>query len=640
MQKYKNIFFISITTICFFGCATLFNKNGGDEYTSLKGITRSIAQVSPDQDPYLIPLKDGQFLDCHKLNFREYTLNGKVYSKYALNDDKALLCPNIKAFRTDMIWKVKKTSWSAEDESNYSQFIKKLGYSKCKNLDQCLSSSESNMLISEEDMFNVYYSDCADLPYVLRAYFAYKNGLPFSFVSKIAPVPLTQVQIDSDAKQRQIILETKGEEAAVKFDASLTDTRYSRNGNMPTARLNIPASNGRVRDFGRMSLIINDAVSSGTLRMLSGDIDTEALSDFYSPRISSEFIKSGTTVYGPKGHAAIVYDVKPNGELLIMDAHPGNSISYKGWIKDEFIMDKASHGGMFKNFRPFVVENPKYSNDGLNSIVSGQIRFAKDEEIPSFSLEQYDSNNFTRDGKKVSLQEWTQLRLSGGKYRIEPMYEIRNNIHILCESAKGRAQDVQDAFDNGVSISQHIPTLPANIFAATDAWETFATPSRDLRLRNDTLGIFELAKNILERYKNKDPMIVYSGKNLKDDFIRSFQIYAKECNIEYKNSDGQSVKFNLLGLLKRLPALSFDPYMCPEIRWGATSAKDLATCKDAEDKKAWHKYTQFLRNNLEKDTNANHAFTLEQLKSMDATKQIDNNPNKINYDIISLLQGL
>ncbi len=647
MKKMKIILTATTTALLFLGCSSLTNKMSIDQYTSFKGITRSIAQESPAAipvaDPYMIPLKDGQFFDCRAIKSREYVLNGQKYTKFVLNDDKALRCPNVSSFKTDMVWKVKKTSWAVEDEQKYSEFIKKLGYSKCQNLDMCLSSEASNMLISEEDMQNMYYSDCADLPYYLRAYFAYKNNLPFSFVSQFVPVPLTELQIATDEKYKQTLLDTKGADgpaAVAKYEANINDNRYSRNGNIPTSRVNVPSSTGVTRSFSRVGLIINDAISSGTFRTLSGDKETGALSDFYSPKINGDYVKSGTPVYGTKGHAAIVYDVKPNGELLIMDGHPGNSISYKGWITDEFVMDRASHGGMFKNFRPLRIESPKFDKKDPSVIVSGQTRFSTDEELPGYSLEQYDSNNFTQDGKNISLQEWTQLRLSGGKYRIEPMYEIKTVTDILCDSAKGRAQDVQDAFDNGVATSEHINVLPDNIFAAADAWETYSTPSRDLRLRNDALGIVSLAKTMLERFNNKDPMISYNGQNLKTDLVKAFTTAANKCAITYKNSNAQPVTISLLRFLKRLPFISFDPFMCPEVRWGSTSPTELATCKDGTDKKEWQRYTQFLRNNLVKDTTANHGFTLDQLKTMDANKQIDNNPLKINYDIGLLIQGL
>ena len=32
-----------------------------------------------------------------------------------------------------------------------------------------------------------FRSDCADLPYVLRFYYAWKRGLPFSYVSDVSP---------------------------------------------------------------------------------------------------------------------------------------------------------------------------------------------------------------------------------------------------------------------------------------------------------------------------------------------------------------------------------------------------------------------------------------------------------------------
>ena len=33
-----------------------------------------------------------------------------------------------------------------------------------------------------------FYADCADLPYMLRAYYAWKNGLPFSYSSAVTPL--------------------------------------------------------------------------------------------------------------------------------------------------------------------------------------------------------------------------------------------------------------------------------------------------------------------------------------------------------------------------------------------------------------------------------------------------------------------
>src|SRR5580698_9931964 len=55
--------------------------------------------------------------------------------------------------------------WTDADEKAYSEFIAAIGDS--------------------QDV--TFHSDCAELPYVLRTYFAWKRGLPFSYESAVEP---------------------------------------------------------------------------------------------------------------------------------------------------------------------------------------------------------------------------------------------------------------------------------------------------------------------------------------------------------------------------------------------------------------------------------------------------------------------
>lgn len=643
---------LPVLTLVAMSCSSLPTEDSSftqakDGFASFKGLTRELGwnepratgrDVAVAKDPYMVPLPDGKMFDCRNIKTKTYRFNGRKYEKLQLDNDAALDCPNIRAFRANATWKVRKAQWEAQDESDFQAFVKQLGYGKCYNLDECLSSEDANMLISEEDMHNLYYSDCADFPYVVRAYFAYKRGLPFTFVSNIKQVPYTDAQLEQFAKERAKAVEAKGEAGGKSFDRKLADERYSANGNLPSARLSIPDAAGRTADFGRIRLIINDAVSSGTFRMLNGDPDRGNFGDFYSPQISPQTIRPGTPVYGTKGHVAIVYDVLPNGELKVFDAHPGNSISHGGWIEDEFIMDKTIHAGMFKKWRPFVVANPRYGSDG--SIVKGQVQFAFDDELQDFSLEQYNSKNFVKNGKKIALKEWVQLRLSGGAYRIDPIYELKSAVEVVCGKLQLRVTDVEKAIADRAHLESHPNQMPENIYSSAGLWETHATPSRDLRMRNDTLRLFTDLQATLKRLKNKDPMVTYKGKNLKGDLLKAFQDAASSCKIHYTNSAGDQVPLTFLQVTKRMAAMSFDPYMCPERRWGATSKEELATCEDDSEKREWYKLTQFLRNMLEKDTDRDYSYTLQDLRSMDAKGKVDNNPKKINYDVSAMIQGL
>jgi hypothetical protein len=61
------------------------------------------------------------------------------------------------------------------------------------------------------------------------------------------------------------------------------------------------------------------------------------------------------------------------------------------------------------------------------------------------------------------------------------------------------------------------------------------------------------------------------------------------------------VRITLATVLDRLFKLSFDPYHCPELRWGDTGA---STCPDNSDKRSWYDREQRLRNAIDPDLRA------------------------------------
>jgi hypothetical protein len=65
----------------------------------------------------------------------------------------------------------------------------------------------------------------------------------------------------------------------------------------------------------------------------------------------------------------------------------------------------------------------------------------------------------------------------------------------------------------------------------------------------------------------------------------------------------------------RLFDFSFDPYHCPERRWGATSDTELATCPDNALKRQWYEAERRLRNQTERAYEARMDFSLGDLQS-------------------------
>ena len=585
-------------------------------------------------------------IDCSAVPTRTESYNGKSYLKYNVSDSAHMKCSQVQATRPVMNWKVKKVDWNGQDERAFGDFVKALGYSKCNTTDKCLSGA-SNILRTEEDMLFTHYSDCADFPYYLRSYFAYKNKLPFSMVTSFKQAPYSQAQLDAIAKERANILATKGEEAALKYDARLLDQRYSRNGNIPVAKLNVPSSNGAVRDFAIFGPKIMDQVSSGTLRMLNG-AGGVIESDFYSPVVSKDSIKPGTVLYSAAGHVAIVYDVTAKGEVLFIDAHPDNSIT-RGRFNTDFALVHSKYGGNFKNFRPVRVENATFDNEGF--VTKGQVVVASDTQIKDFSLEQYEGNGKNSSGKTLfqltanssaymDFYEWVKMRLSGGTYRLDPVAEMKSEMAQLCSMAQDRVAAVQAAIDNRVHTMQHPDNLPQNIFGAEGEWEAYSTPSRDMRLKLKILSIPDAAKTWFSRFKSGDEMITYKGADLKADLIKTYQQSVAACKVIYKNSAGKDVTVGLDSLIARISRVSYDPYACPEIRWGAVKQEELASCVDSQEKMEWNSLQQFLRNNLVKDTDAFHGFTLDQLRKMNERKEVDNNSSSERFRIGPKLEAM
>ena len=109
------------------------------------------------------------------------------------------------------------------------------------------------------------------------------------------------------------------------------------------------------------------------------------------------------------------------------------------------------------------------------------------------------------------------------------------------------------------------------------------------------------------------PGVRYDGADLAGDLLAAFNEEKDACSFSYWRSDKTRVRLNLGHVMDRLWDLSFDPYHCPERRWGARGA-ELETCTDDGTKEQWYNAQRFLRYQAERTYDVRMDFTLDELK--------------------------
>ncbi|WP_413557632.1 hypothetical protein [Bdellovibrio sp. HCB209] len=503
-------------------------------------------------------------------------------------------------------WRITQPTWTEQHEYQFGQFVTRLGAAvearKCGTVTDCLNSS-ANMFYGTDPGGVKYFADCADLPYYLRAYFAWKSGLPFSYASGFFP-------------------------NAAGADDFNKDVRYSTNGNSIKYRKDLLAKKGTLgrTTFPDAVNVLNseliNVVSTASFRMINNQ-EGSTYTDFYPVRIDRAGIRPGTVIYDPNGHVAIIYRVTEGGRILYIDAHPDNTLTM-GLYTSKFMRSVPGQGAGFKNFRPLRVVDA--SVDGSGAYIGGRIEAATNENLSSFGLEQYYGNRpdpagdwkkgqFVFNNQAVNYFEYVQLRMSNGEPVIDPLSDMKFEVIDICSSLKDRVAAVEIARREGMPLKQHPERLPVNIFGTEGDWETYATPSRDARLRTSFVDILAQAKKAIDKYRAGDRNVRYRGNNLAKDLFAVYSQEATACKFSYTTSNGQTLLMNLEAARQRLFNMSFDPYHCPEMRWGARMPKELASCTDDQNKTAWYNAEKWLRNQTERRYDVRMNYTVDELGS-------------------------
>ncbi len=506
-------------------------------------------------------------------------------------------------------WRITKPEWSASDERAYGEFVRALGLSDCRTVDACLKSS-ANIYRASDGLEASFFADCADLPYVLRAYFAWKNGLPFSFVSGVAAV------------------------------GNSNDLRYSRYGNYAFQRTDVVTpSEGHWPNAQYVLVNISNVISSAMYRFAPKSAEGE-LFDFYPVKIAPGSIRPGTNIYDPNGHVAVVYDVDNEGRIRFIDSHPDNTVT-RGNYGRRFVRASAPMGAGFKNWRPLTLAGATQGRDG--SYIGGHVVAASDDKLSDWSDEQFfgtthsdswQSGLFIYNGEVLDYYDYVRRAVAGHDIVYDPLAETRSMVRGLCDDLHYRGMAVDVAVKAGLNTQQQPSRLPENIYGTSGDWETYSTPSRDARLKVSFQELKDQIAKFLAMQKAGSKSIAYAGANLAGDIAATYREEAGACTVAWTASDGSQRQMSFEEARKRLFDFSFDPYQCPERRWGA-EGQELATCPDNDVKRSWYAAEQRLRNQTERTYDAKMGFSLEELDAHVAGSGQDVPPD---IDVLALLE--
>ena len=507
------------------------------------------------------------------------------------------------------LWRITRVAWSERDEKGYEEFVAGIGESNCRNMHACLAGAQSNPIYRASNPAGMsFYADCADLPYMLRAYYAWKNNLPFSYSTAVSPLGRSR------------------------------DIRYTARGNKVTERRDLVDAG---LDARRLLPQIVDTITSAHYRY-PPDYSGELLPDHYPVKVTRDSVKPGTILYDPNGHVAVVYKVTPEGRIHYMDTHPDNSLT-RGIYGKAFTRASPAMGAGFKRWRPQSLAGSVQETDG--SYHGGRIVLSPDKDLSDWSDEQFfgtevphpaewSRGQFVVDGEALNYYDFVRKRLADAGFRYDPVDETRTRVRALCEDLKYRVDAVDIAIKAGLQSRPQPDRLPSNIYGTDGDWETYSTPSRDARLKTSFVELRDEVGRFLALNASEPAKLAYTGSDLRADLRKAYLEETAACTVSYQKGDGTAQTLAFDEIAKRLFKLSFDPHHCVERRWGATSADELAACTDGADKQAWYEAEQRLRNQPDRTYDVRMGFSLQEIKNGVPGSGLDAPPD------IDVLEGL
>jgi hypothetical protein len=492
------------------------------------------------------------------------------------------------------VWTVRNT-WSRATENLYSAWIGKLFDAppdtelSWKAWHEVLRDRSRNFLfnylgLNEDTAALSLRPDCADFVYFLRAYFAYKMGLPFGYsncsrgTSGTPPKCYQWFDIEHPEKTRPTPPPEQTAAAAPAQDPAPAPTsslaQLFSPAQPPPAQVPPPPpapAPPKKPSFGEYLRAVGDVVHTGSVRVAANDDNT----DFYMVPLTQATLRPGTVYADPYGHVLMLVQRVPEmdgapGVFLAVDAEPDGTVTRKRFWRGNFLFvhDPALGSPGFKRFRPIVRDK----SGALRRLTNAEI--AKDPQYGDFSLEQSQLGGedfYDRMDDVMSPEP------------LDPLRAMKDAITSLEEQVNTRVTSVENGrkFQASGHGDADMPNGPS-IFETNGPWEDFSTPARDFRL----LIAVDVVRGFPDHVARRaDRYTIPQGKSVADVKAELQGVLASELasrKFSYTRSDGSQWTLSLKDVVDRAANLemAYNPNDCVELRWGAPDeSEEASTCK-------------------------------------------------------------
>ncbi|MBW2189242.1 MAG: C40 family peptidase [Deltaproteobacteria bacterium] len=456
-------------------------------------------------------------------------------------------------------WKASRR-WERDTENLYSAFVEQLFREPAgeditwPHLQAVIGERERNLLYDHrlpgEDSRLDLEPDCADLPYFLRAYFAWKLRLPLVYRA------CTRGRKDEPPR--------------------CEPTVFSNLDSVPDVN--------DVAAFRRFTRRMAGTVHSSSPRTLPNDDHT----DLYPLRMSRKALRPGSVFADPYGHVLVVARWKPQGVtdygvLIGADAQPDGTVGRRRFWRGSFLFTPNTDlvGAGFKGWRPVrydaVSDTDTDTDTGLGprpwSIATNE-DLRKSGGPRSWSEAQYKG---TADDFYAAMEGMINPRA------LDPVRMQISLVDALEESVQRRRSSVQNGEDFMKSRKYEPIDMPRGgaLFLTSGPWEDYSTPSRDMRLLISIDAVVSFPATVAAhpgRFGIREADREEAARLVR----AALETELAKRTFEYIGSDGSAWKLSLADLVERMKAMemAYNPNDCAEIRWGAPEgSEERATCK-------------------------------------------------------------
>src|SRR5580698_3219318 len=493
------------------------------------------------------------------------------------------------------IWQTR-NNWNSLNEALFSAWIEKL-FDAPPDQDlnwkvwyEVLRDPSRNFLYNylgrnEDQTQTGLRPDCADFVYFLRAYFAFKMGLPFGYsncsrgfggrppkcyqwfdvehpeVTRPPPPPEQEVAPAEAAAPSPT--PTPSLLSLFTRTPPPAETPAATPANPP------PPKPKRPTNFSEYLRDVGDVVHTGAVR--AGDDNA----DFYTVSLTQEALRPGTVYADPYGHVLMLVHRVPEvngtpGVFLAVDAEPDGSITRKRFWRGNFLFvhEPALGSPGFKHFRPILREK----NGPLRRLSNAEI--GKNLQYGDFSPEQ----------SQMSVEQfYDRMDDVMSPEPLDPLRAMTDAITSLSEQVRTRVISVENGrkYQARQTGDTSMPD-GASIFETSGAWEDYSTPARDFRL----LIAIDVVRGFPDHFaRRSDRYAIPSGKSVADTKNELQGMLASELasrKVTYTRSDGSQWTLSVKDVVDRAVdfEMAYNPNDCVELRWAAPENSDEAsTCK-------------------------------------------------------------